>query len=521
MKKFIALFLALVMVLGIAACGGNTETTTANALETTTEAPTETTTSAPAETTTEAPAETTTGKPDPATCEHTYEETIITPADYQNEGEKSLTCSLCGDSKNEVIPVDRSIKILAIGNSFSDDATEYLWKIFENAGFEDIIIGNLYIGGCSLDTHWDNIEFNLPNYTYYLHEFGFKDTKKNYRLQKALESEDWDIITVQQVSQNSGMPETFNNLQNILDFVNETKTNKDAKIYWHMTWAYQQNSTHSGFANYDKDQMTMYNAIINGTQNTILKNEDITDSIPSGTTIQNLRTSYLGDTLTRDGYHMSYGIGRYAVALTWFAKLTGLPVDNIDYLPKEYASVIEKALPAIKESVTEAVKTPFAVTKSTQQPAEVVIKTVDMTDADRARLTKLGYDPEKYLVLDLEPAVACYYNSSSSSALVTKENSSATNIPFFGASVIIPKENIPNGSLITVDSGYQYRPEGWVTLASKNSSRPENVTTECVVTDNAWWDAYQFRAFNLSYIGSKTNMTTSDLDHLRVYIPKA
>ena len=43
-------------------------------------------------------------------------------------------------------------KILAIGNSFSEDATYYLHQILEHSGIENQVV-NLYIGGCSLERH--------------------------------------------------------------------------------------------------------------------------------------------------------------------------------------------------------------------------------------------------------------------------------------------------------------------------------------------------------------------------------
>ena len=58
------------------------------------------------------------------------------------------------------------IKLLAIGNSFSDDAIEhYLYDIAYAAG-DTIIIGNMYIGGCSLERHYNNSINNSPNYSY-------------------------------------------------------------------------------------------------------------------------------------------------------------------------------------------------------------------------------------------------------------------------------------------------------------------------------------------------------------------
>jgi hypothetical protein len=63
--------------------------------------------------------------------------------------------------------VPKSLKILAIGNSFSIDAMQYLYQIAEDAGVEEIVLGNLYIGGCSLSTHLDNSLHGNPHYDYY------------------------------------------------------------------------------------------------------------------------------------------------------------------------------------------------------------------------------------------------------------------------------------------------------------------------------------------------------------------
>lgn len=45
----------------------------------------------------------------------------------------------------------RVIKVLAIGNSFSEDAVEqYLYELAAAQG-DSLVIGNAYIGGCSID----------------------------------------------------------------------------------------------------------------------------------------------------------------------------------------------------------------------------------------------------------------------------------------------------------------------------------------------------------------------------------
>ena len=63
------------------------------------------------------------------------------------------------------------MKILAIGNSFSQDATRYLHDI-GRADNQEVTVASLYIGGCPLDRHFKNAmadkeaeHFTVPNST--------------------------------------------------------------------------------------------------------------------------------------------------------------------------------------------------------------------------------------------------------------------------------------------------------------------------------------------------------------------
>ena len=75
------------------------------------------------------------------------------------------------------------MNVLAIGNSFSVDGMEHLAIILKDAGYDDIILGNLYIGGCSLDTHWNNIQGNSGKYTFYLNDGDGWDSKSGISVQ--------------------------------------------------------------------------------------------------------------------------------------------------------------------------------------------------------------------------------------------------------------------------------------------------------------------------------------------------
>ena len=68
---------------------------------------------------------------------------------------------------------DIMLKVLAIGNSFSIDSMAHLWNMLNESGqYDDVKLGNLAIGGCSLDTHYNNIVNDNPLYEYWFNENG-------------------------------------------------------------------------------------------------------------------------------------------------------------------------------------------------------------------------------------------------------------------------------------------------------------------------------------------------------------
>lgn len=253
---------------------------------------------------------------------------------------------------------DGVLRILTIGNSFSVDTMEYVGKIADSFGME-VSLGNLYIGGCSINTHLTNLRNDSASYQYITYKSnGSWKTTKDYKSADAIKSQAWDYISFQQVSQHAGDASTMYNLEALMDEVRAI-CNEDAQFIWHMTWAYQSDSTHSGFAKYNNDQATMYNAIIETTQSFILPNSQFSMIVPVGTAIQNARASILGDRLTRDGYHLNYYYGRYIASLTMFGAVTGMDISKVSYVP---ATIPVDIKHVCIEAAMNALKTPFAVT---------------------------------------------------------------------------------------------------------------------------------------------------------------
>ena len=140
------------------------------------------------------------------------------------------------------------MNILCIGNSFSQDATRYLHQV----SGEELFVRNLYIGGCSLETHMNNIKNEASAYEYQKNGRKLKMTSIN----DALLKKKWDYVSIQQVSQLSGMPDSYEPYTEFLVNYIKEKCPK-AKIVFHRTWAYSDDSTHGGFANYNWETGTI------------------------------------------------------------------------------------------------------------------------------------------------------------------------------------------------------------------------------------------------------------------------
>lgn len=223
------------------------------------------------------------------------------------------------------------MKILSIGNSFSEDAHRWLHSLAMLHGI-DIQTANLYIGGCSLETHWKNFAENNAFYDY---QVNGNDAQEKISINDALLREEWDIVTLQQVSDLSGIPDSYEPYISEL-FEKVKSALPEAEIRLHRTWAYEIDSEHPGFANYNKSQKEMY-------QKTKSATKEIADKlnikiIPSGDVIQTMRKNYKefdyengGVSLCRDGFHLSYDIGRFAAAATWFVSLTNHRINITEF----------------------------------------------------------------------------------------------------------------------------------------------------------------------------------------------
>jgi len=185
----------------------------------------------------------------------------------------------------------KPVKILTIGNSFADDATAYLPQFVTAAG-KELILFRANIGGCTLERHVKLADAAITNpddpaNRLYLGLFPAPPepvppprpepvsetpaadpnapvepvappappVRKKYNLQEALEFDRWDYVTIQQLSNLSFHPESFEPYaEKLIGYIK--KHAPQAEIVIHQTWAYRED--YPGFANGKFTQQEMY-----------------------------------------------------------------------------------------------------------------------------------------------------------------------------------------------------------------------------------------------------------------------
>jgi hypothetical protein len=214
-----------------------------------------------------------------------------------------------------------TIRILCIGNSFSWDAVEQELAPLCEEGKQPIIIGNLYYGGCSLEQHYTFLHKDTAAYSFRYIEHGVRTPNEGYSLRQALRLMQWDYISFQQASHDSGIQGSYEPyLSDLIDTVRAYQPN--ARLCWMQTWSYSQDAKHPQFPRYQKSQQIMDDSIHNATLALLKLHPELT-LIPCGKAITLARQTKLGDTLCRDGYHLNYEYGRYTAACVWYELLTG------------------------------------------------------------------------------------------------------------------------------------------------------------------------------------------------------
>ncbi len=224
---------------------------------------------------------------------------------------------------------EKSLKVLMIGNSFSICNLKQMPHVAKSMGLK-LDLASLYIGGCSLERHWNNVVAST-NAAFKPYRFdrttdGVKvAVKGTANIPGALVLEKWDVVTIQQASHFSWRPETYHPFGDRL-IAKIRELAPQAKILVQETWSYppwDRRLKKFGF-----DQAEMYERLHRAYAAFAARHG--LDVIPVGTAAE--RVPSRNALFTKPDFHFNRE-GEYLQGLAFTAKLFGVDVRRCPYRP--------------------------------------------------------------------------------------------------------------------------------------------------------------------------------------------
>ena len=221
----------------------------------------------------------------------------------------------------------QTLRVLAIGNSFTTDALGYMpWMMKAMANNVDLTLGIVYNGGYTLQQHWYNGARDTVAYRHFhkcVRGTRWVEPFSEYTctLEQAVTQDNWDIILLQQGSYHSrdyGRYQPY--LNYLLNWLNQHVTNENVVYGWLLPQAWA-----NGYETLGDDTSLNMFADMAACAQRVLDETSISFIIPCGTAIENARMTPLdtiGDFghLSLDGMHLQEGIPclleAYVAALT-------------------------------------------------------------------------------------------------------------------------------------------------------------------------------------------------------------
>ena len=225
----------------------------------------------------------------------------------------------------------KPLKVLMIGNSFSICNLWQMPQIAESMG-KKLDIASLYIGGCSLERHWRNVEAAATNATFKPYRFD-RITYGKHVVEKGkanipdvLTMDKWDVVTLQQASHFSWNPATYHPWgDNLVAKIRELAP--QAKIVVQETWSYP--PWDKRLKKFGFDQVEMYARLHDAYA--AFAGKYGFDVIPVGTAAEFAPDR--NTLFTKPDFHFNR-IGEYLQGLVWTAKLFGVDVTKCPYRPE-------------------------------------------------------------------------------------------------------------------------------------------------------------------------------------------
>ncbi len=236
------------------------------------------------------------------------------------------------------------MNILFIGNSFSSDTTRYLQEIADGK----LYVRNLFIGGCSLEQHYNNFQQRAELYEYQI------NAERQFLtcIQDAIKERKWDYITLQQCSLDSGyLPSYEPYITELIKGIKQLCPT--ARLVFLRTWAYEDGNP--TYLERYGDRRTMFSEIKKTTQ--IIAQRHNLPLVPIGDAVEMARLlpefstdGNLQITLP-DKLHLSSTYGRYLAGLVCYAFFTNDLATNVTFEPQNTQKDINHELKKIVDKI--------------------------------------------------------------------------------------------------------------------------------------------------------------------------
>ncbi|MCQ2389729.1 MAG: DUF4886 domain-containing protein, partial [Kiritimatiellae bacterium] len=251
-----------------------------------------------------------------------------------------------------------SLKVLMIGNSFSICNLWQMPQIARSMG-KKLDLASLYIGGCSLERHWNNVAAAATNATFKPYRFDRIDDGKHVvqaskaNVPETLSLAKWDVVTLQQASHFSWNPATYEPFgSNLVATIR--KLAPQAKIVVQETWSYP--PWDARLKKFGFDQVDMY-ARLHDAYAAFAGRYGF-EVIPVGTAAE--FAPERNALFTKPDFHFNK-TGEYLQGLVWTAKLFGADVAECSYRPDWLDAARADEL---KRAAMDAVRGGFAVRRA-------------------------------------------------------------------------------------------------------------------------------------------------------------
>lgn len=257
-----------------------------------------------------------------------------------------------------------TLRILAIGNSFTENMTLHLPRLIADAGADSVVVAYAAFAGASLEYQMTHLTSADATHIRAVSTGGqpFRVDTVRRSLPYCVDYADWDIIVIQQKSTLSGLWETVNPYLATTTRLLKTGHPR-AQIAWQMTWAFASHFDRpKEFALYGGSRERMEKAIEDVATN-VLSSGCVDLVIHSGRAIAAARREGVdptGSELSGDGRHLDEGAGCYIAACCAYERLiapwagkevTDLPPDNVN---RGATRVTEANCPRLRQIAKDA-----------------------------------------------------------------------------------------------------------------------------------------------------------------------